>query len=168
MSKLTIGKIRTSVGVRGYFKVLSFSGEFKHFQKLKGRDLEFSLNGKNRSYTVEDVKMSGTNLTMKVIGIDSPEEARKLSGAELVTDRANVSSLEKGEFYNIDLCGCKLVTGDGRDVGIVKRISENSLSDLLEVETEKGIRLIPFMNRYIGKVDIDAGTIELTEEWLLQ
>lgn len=168
MNKITIGKVRTSVGVSGYFKVLSFSGEVNHFKKLKEYELEFSLNGKSRFYTVEDVKMSGSNLTMKVTGINSPEEAKKLSGAEILTERAKASSLKKGEFYNIDLCGCKIVIGDGHEVGTVKRVSENSLSDLLEVDTENGLRMIPFMERYVGEVDIEAGTIELKEEWLLQ
>lgn len=168
MNKITIGKVRTSVGVRGYFKVLSFSGESKHFKKLEGQDIELSLGSKTRICTVEDVRMSGSNLTMKVEGIDSPEDAKKLSGWEINTDRSKAAGLKSGEYYNIDLIGCKLVTGDGREVGKVIRISDNSVSDILEVETDEGVRLIPFMDRYVGKVDIADRTIELIEEWLLQ
>ncbi|MBI9105483.1 MAG: 16S rRNA processing protein RimM [Spirochaetales bacterium] len=168
MAKITIGKVRTSVGVRGYFKVLSFSGEEQHFRKMIGRDLEFRLKEQSRFYSVEDIKMSGTNLTMKVTGIDSPEDARKLSGSEIITERVNASTLKNGEFYNVDLCGCKMVTLDGRTVGTVKSVCENAVADILEVETDDGIRLIPFKDMYIGNVDIKAGIIELIEEWLLQ
>ncbi len=168
MNKITIGKVRTSVGVRGYFKVLSFSGESKHFKKLKGQDIELSLESKTHCYVVEDVRMSGSNLTMKVEAVSCPEDAKKLSGWEINTDRSKAAGLKNGEYYNIDLVGCKLVTVDGQDVGKVIRISDNSVSDILEVETDEGVRLIPFMDRYVGKVDIAAGTIELIEEWLLQ
>ena len=168
MDKIAIGKVRTSTGVRGYFKILSFSGEFDHFKKLKGKQLEFVKDRKVRTLGVEDVRMSGANLTMKVCGIDSPEEAKKLSGWEIITERANAAVLKPGEYYNKDLCGCSLVDTDGKAIGTVKSVCENSVSELLEVETEDGIRMIPFMNRYVGEVDIEAGTIELIEEWLLR
>jgi len=167
MSKITIGKVRTSVGVHGYFKVLSYSGEIAHFKKLKGHEVEFVLNGKSRLLTVEDIRMSGSNLTIKVTGIDGPEDARKLSGWEMITERSKAAALKKGEFYNTDLIGCKLVNLEKQAVGTIKSIFDNSVSDLLEVETDEGTKLIPFMDRYIGRVDIESGTIELLEEWLL-
>ncbi|MDC7225828.1 MAG: ribosome maturation factor RimM [Spirochaetales bacterium] len=167
MNKLAIGKVRTSVGVRGYFKVLSFSGEAAHFKKLKGQVVEIRLNSRTRHLAVEDVKMSGSNITMKVAGIDSPEEAKKLSGWELFVERNKAAELKKDEFYLADLCKCKLVF-NGETVGNVKGVSGNAVSDLLEVDLDGKIRLIPFLNRYIGDVDIKNGTIELLEGWLLE
>ena len=168
MDKIAIGKVRTSIGVRGYFKILSYSGESAHFKKLKGKKLEFVKDSGSRFFTVEDVRMSGANLTMKVEEINSPEDAKKFSGWNIVTEKANAAALKPGEYYSADLCGCMLVDQSGAAIGKVKSVCDNSVSDLLEVETEDGVRLIPFMDRYVGRVDIDSGTIELIEEWLLQ
>ncbi|HAK44645.1 MAG TPA: 16S rRNA processing protein RimM [Spirochaeta sp.] len=167
MNKITIGKVRTSVGVRGYFKVLSFSGEVVHFKKLKGQAVEFRLNSRTKILAVEDVKMSGSNLTMKVEGIDNPEEAKKLSGWELFVEKNKAAKLKKDEYYLIDLCKCSIIM-DGNVVGRVKGLSDNSVSDLLEVEVDGKVKLIPFMNQYIGEVNIKKGTIELKEGWLLE
>lgn len=44
MDEIAIGKIRTSHGVKGFLKVLSFSGETEHFFDLK----EFVLKKKRK------------------------------------------------------------------------------------------------------------------------
>lgn len=167
MNEIAIGKIRTSTGVRGYFKVLSFSGEFVHFNKLKGHDVEIRKNGRSKTLSIEDVRMSGSSLTIKAKGIDSPEEAKKLAGWEFYVERKKAAVLGKGEFYLIDLYKCSLVM-DGKHIAEVKGISDNGVSDLIEVEFEGKTRLIPFMDQFVGDVDIEAGTIELKEGWLLE
>ncbi len=167
MDKIAIGKVRTSTGVRGYFKVLSFSGEADHFKKLKGQNVEIRLNGRTKSLTIEDVRMSGMNLTIKAAGIDNPEDAKKLTGWEFYVERNRAVKLEKGEYYLADLCRCSLVM-DGEIIGKIKGVSSNGISDMLEVEVEDKTRLIPFMEIYVGKVDLKNLTVELKEGWLLE
>lgn len=167
MDKIAIGKVRTSTGVRGYLKVLSFSGEVVHFKKLKGQLVEARLKSRMKNLKVEDVKMSGSNLTIKVEGIDNPEEAKKLSGWELFVEREKAAKLNKDEYYLVDLCKCSIVM-DGKVIGDVKSVSENGVSDLLEVEFDGKVRLIPFLSQFIGKVDLKKETIELKEGWFLE
>lgn len=167
MNKIAIGKVRTSTGVRGYFKVLSFSGEYVHFKDLKGHEVEIRHNSRVKNLSIEDVKMSGSNLTMKAVGIDSPEDARKLSGWEFYVERDKAASLKDGEYYLVDLCECSLVL-NGKIIGKVKGVSDNGVSDLIEVEFDGKTRLIPLMEQYVGDVDLEAGTIELKEGWLLE
>ena len=167
MDKIAIGKVRTSTGVRGYFKVLSFSGEFDHFKKLKGQFIEFRFKGRQKDYSVEDIRMSGSNLTVKVEGIDTPEDAKKLSGWEIFVEKKKAAKLKKDEYYLADLCKCSLVY-NGEIIAAVKGISDNGISDLLEIEIDGRVRLIPFLNQYVGDVNIKKGTIELKEGWLLE
>lgn len=48
-------------------------------------------------------------------------------------------------------------------------MTENGISDILEIETEDGdVKLVPFMDRFIGNVDTKKGTIVLTEGWFLE
>jgi 16S rRNA processing protein RimM len=167
MAAVAIGKIRTSVGVRGFFKVLSFSGEVEHFKRLKEHQVELRYNEKIRFIKIEDVCMSGAVLTLKAEGIDSPEEAKKLSGWELYVDREKASPLGENEYYQADLCGCSLVL-NGNTVGKITAVRENAVSELLEVEVDGKTRLIPFMERYVGDIDLELQTIELKEDWLLE
>ena len=167
MDKIAIGKVRTSTGVRGYFKVLSFSGESVHFKKLKGQSIEFILQDRHKELSVEDVKMSGSNITMKVEGIDNPEDAKKLSGWELHVERKKAAKCRKDEFYLADLCQCSIIL-DGKVVADVKGVSDNGISDLLEIEVDGKTRLIPFLRQFIGEVSISNKTIELKDGWFLE
>ncbi len=165
MDEIAIGKIRTSHGVKGFLKVLSFSGETEHFLKLK----EFVLkkNGKTKVLPVESIRASGSTVLVKLKGIDSPEAGKAYSGWDVWTTREFAASLNPGEYYLNDLNGCDIINS-GEILGKIIGISENSVNDLLEVETGKGIFIIPFNDEFIGDVDIASRKVELKEVWLLQ
>ena len=78
MNEIAIGKIRTSHGVKGFLKVLSFSGQTEHFLKLK----EFVLkkNGHTKTFNVESIKASGSTVFVKLKGIESPEVGKTYEG----------------------------------------------------------------------------------------
>lgn len=169
---LVTGKIRTSYGVKGYMKVLSYSGDKDHFSRLdritlKCGDREF---GKK----IEDVRVANKDILIKLEGINSPEEAQKYRNCEILIPREKASKCRDGEFYTADLVGCALVK-DSRVYGTVISVVTNSSSDLLEVEspelTEKGknkVFLVPFRKEFIGKVDTAGKEIELLEEWITE
>ncbi|MDC7126819.1 MAG: ribosome maturation factor RimM [Spirochaetales bacterium] len=167
MEKLAIGKIRTSTGVKGFFKVLSFSGETNHFKKLKGTSVEIKNGSKTKYLKVDDVRISGSTPVMKVAGIDSPEEARKYSGWEILVERSLGAALGSNEFYLADLCKCKLVMNN-QEIGEIKGVCDNGVSDMLEVVYNGKTVMIPFLDQFVGKVDLDAQTVELKEDWLLK
>jgi len=164
MDDIAIGKIRTSHGVNGFVKVLSFSGQTDHFLKLK----EFVLkkNGKVKVLAVESIKASGSTVYVKLKGIDSPEVGKTYAGWEIWVGEEFAAKLGENEYYLKDLNGCELVNS-GKVLGKIIGISENSINELLEVKTESGIFIIPFKNEYIGEVNIGLHTVELTALWLL-
>lgn len=165
MDDIAIGKIRTSHGVNGLVKILSFSGQTDHFLKLK----EFVLkkDGKVKVLAVESIKASGSTVFAKLKGIDSPEVGKTYSGWEIWVPQKFAARLEPGEYYLKDLNGCKLVNS-GNILGKIIGISENTINDLLEVKTDTGVFIIPFKNEYIGEVNLDLNTVELTALWLLE
>lgn len=161
---LVIGTVRTSHGVKGFMKVFSTSGECKHFRELKSVTLE--KDGNRKVFNVEGVKGAGNNLLMKLEGVDTPEEARKWSGFEIVVSRDAALPLEEGEFYISDIWGCA-VYKDGVELGEVVSVIEGTQAELLEIKTRDGLFLVPFLDEYIGAVDTGAGRIELKADWLL-
>jgi len=165
MDDIAIGKIRTSHGVNGLVKILSFSGQTDHFLKLK----EFVLkkDGKVKVLAVESIKASGSTVFAKLKGIDSPEVGKTYSGWEIWVPQKFAASLEPDEYYLKDLNGCELVNS-GNVLGKIIGISENSINDLLEVKTDSGVFIIPFKNEYIGEVNLDSNSVELTALWLLE
>ncbi len=165
MSRLAVGIVRTSHGVRGYVKVKSFSGETAHLLKL--RSVRLVKGNKEKDYVVAEAAPFSDGVLLKFAGIDSPEDAKQLAGYEIWAEREDAAPLEEGEYYTADLHGCGLFL-EGERVGTVTGMTESGLYDLLIVRTEKGERLVPFDGRCIGKVATEEGYIELLDEELLK
>lgn len=163
---MAIGKIRTSHGVRGEVKVLSYSGVFDHFERLK--TVSARKGAVEKTLTVESTRWSGDNLLFKFAGIDSPEASRLLADFELWVPRDQAAPLEDGEVYLADLIGCSLVFA-GEAKGKVTGFLEGASSVLLEVEkTDGSTCVVPFQEVYLGDIDIAGRTVELKVEWILE
>lgn len=165
MDMIAIGKIRTSHGVRGFVKIVSFSGETEHFFNLEKVTLK--ADRVNREYTIEDVKPLGDSLIIKFTGIETPEKAKALAGMEIWVPRDKAASLDEGEFYHADLYGC-MMQYEGDEIGRVKSILEGGGGELFEVDlNDGGTVLIPFRDEFIGEISIEKKLIELKNNWIL-
>ncbi len=164
MDEIAIGRVRKPHGVKGYLKVMSFSGEYDHFFDLD----HITLKSKDRSleFEVEQTVPHGGEILMKLSGIDNPEKGRQLSGWDIWVKRSHAVSRDSDEFYHADLVGCQ-VELEGEAVGKVVAVLEAGADDLLEIESEEGRKLIPFNSVFIGRVDTDKKQIELLEGWIL-
>ncbi len=174
-NNLAIGKIRTSFGLKGFVKVISFSGENSHFYNLQEVILE---NGRIREKKkIENVSLHGNDLIIKFEGIKTPEEARKYINWEIWVPREKACALGEGEYYISDLYGSALISSAEKGSVIYGKVKsviyDYGLTDLLEIEStetgekEKKTFLIPFINKFIGKIDTENKTIELLEEWII-
>ena len=165
MDQIAIGRVRSSFGLDGSFKVQSYSGETEHFLTL--RSIELSKEGKIRHAIVESVRVIGNSPLVKISGVDTPEAAKLLAGWDITVDRTFAAALAAGEYYQSDLVGLS-VLANGVAVGTVASVYDGPQSVLLEVQTENGSRLLPFMDRFVGDIDVEARTIELWELWFLE
>ena len=111
-----VGIIRGTHGLAGNCKVESTSGEFQHFTGMK--DVVLRKNGVETKRTIEKVSIGGGILYIKFSGINSPEEAKKLSGSEIVVSREFACPCGKDEYYVEDLKQCQLVYAGGSAKGV--------------------------------------------------
>jgi len=164
MEKIAIGRIRSPHGVRGYLKIQSFSGEIEHFLSLK--DIVLKYKTAERIFSIIDIKRFGASLLLKLRGIDTPEEGKRYSGWEIWVDKTYASPLASGEYYIYQMIGSSLIFNNNT-VGIIIGVTDNGISDLLEVKGDKGSFIIPFTNEFVGNVNLKEHTIELKDERLL-
>ena len=165
MDMIAIGKIRTSHGVHGFLKVVSFSGEVEHFYNLKSVLLKSGKMEKNLD--IEEIKPMGDSVIIKFNGIDSPEKAKSLSGLEIWVPRENAAALSENEYYHADLLLCDMYF-DGEVVGHVKSIFEGGGGELFEVVLKSNETvLVPFRDEFIGEISIEKKLIELKNKWIL-
>jgi len=168
---IAIGFIRTSYGLKGDIKVSTYSSETEHFFSLKEVFLKKGIVQKR--FDVERVQELNGDILLKLRTLDSPEAAKMYATWDIVVPREFASPLKEGEFYYCDLFGSVLLY-EGTRMGVVKSVIDNGASALLEIECEpdsegkKRNVLVPFMEQFIGQVDIGKKVIELKETWFFE
>ena len=163
---LATGIVRAPHGVKGFVRVKPYSDDFKHFFSLK--EVTLQREGKSRNVEIEQVQNHSGELLVKFKGIDSPEDARFISGWDILVPRQQASRLGKGEVYIADLPGMKLVY-ENEEVGEVVSTIEGAQALLLEVLALDGKKyLVPYMKGiFVSDVDLEKGTIKLLKKELL-
>ncbi|MDR1506992.1 MAG: ribosome maturation factor RimM [Treponema sp.] len=191
--RFVVGLLGLPFGLDGRVRVRSLSGEEDHLLNLKTAVLR--KNGEERAYTVEGA--FSRPLSLKFAGIDSPEAAKTVSGAEIIAERKEAAPLREGEFYVEDLKGLKVYivppeTGpetssgarasppalpadspsafpEGELIGEIADVIEGGGSFLAEIALVSGEkRLVPFRNEFFGSINLDQGRAELLVRWILE
>ena len=188
---LTVAFVRGSHGLSGEFKVESASGRYEHLLKLK--EVTLRQKGQSALYKVERVEGSDNAFYMKLAGVDSPEAAKKLNGAELRVSREKAVQPKEGEWLIEDLKNCSLVyyeNGLANElapivIGSITDVLEGGAGDLLEgvlsescgllddsvKKTSSGkprTVLVPFNDTHVGRVDVEGKTVQLMHLWILE
>ncbi|MCK9190392.1 MAG: ribosome maturation factor RimM [Sphaerochaetaceae bacterium] len=167
MKKLATAIIQSSYGVKGEVKVRPFNDDCSYLKKLK-QGIILLKDGREKTYRIEGFRKSGGQAYFKFEGIDDPETAKKLAGATLFVPESEAAPLEEGEYYVSDLINCTLIH-DGVKVATIVNYFDGAQSILLEVKKDGSNKcfLVPLMDQYIGKVNIEEKTVELLTLWLL-
>lgn len=159
MSKIVVGIIRGSHGLTGKFKVESTSGECEHFAHFDRVTLRNNLT--EQTYLVESVEGNVNSLLMKCKGIDTPEQAKLLSGYEILVTKDKACPLNEGEYYIEDLKQCNLVYYENdksnsnskiglaenaapiKIIGPITDVLEGGSGKLLEVQLSESLNTAP-------------------------
>jgi 16S rRNA processing protein RimM len=166
MDLLAIGIVKAPHGVRGELTVRSFSGSTENWKKL--REASFRKGEASRIRKIESMRPVLGGALMRVEGCDTREKAQELVGSELWAERVFACPLSSGEYYTADLCKCDVFFGDER-IGAVRSIMEAGPNQLLEIRSADGRTLmVPFIDRFIGEVDITACRISLKEDYIVR
>ena len=157
----TLGK---SVGLKGEMK-LHIKSDFP--EQFKSGATFFS---KENTQLIIDTYNENRG-TVKLQGIDSPEQAKRFTNAKLYTTyeatRENCE-LDEGEYFWFDIIGCQ-VFEQGVLLGVVMEVERISIIDYLSIKTDAALTsrgesasfLIPYQPPFIVSTDIMAKTIEV-------
>lgn len=162
MKKIYVAKLGKTVGLKGQQKLHIDSDFPEQFKKNR----QF-ITDKNQKLTIESYNNS--NNVVKFVGIDTIEEAKKLTNRQLFTsieDTKELCQLKSKEFFWFDMVDC-LVSENDTLLGKVIDIQRMPLCDYLLIQTSKELVekkfstqfLIPYLDNYILNVDINTKKI---------
>lgn len=157
--RVILGRIRGAHGVRGLLRVQPFTENRNTLLGFAGWML--GAGGEWRDVKLVSGHAHGSDLLVKVAGVEDRDEAQQMRGSEIAVWRSQLPDLDEEEFYWSDLEGLKVVTRDGFELGVVERVFATGANDVLVVSGERE-RLIPFLpGDVVMQVDLQAGRIEV-------
>lgn len=152
---LCLGAIAAAHGVKGLVKIKSFTAEPEAIAAYgplcdeAGRVFRLSLKGR-----------SGDLLLAAIEGVTDRTAAERLRGQRLFVARAVLPALSEPEsYYEADLIGLRVETLAGEPLGQVSALADYGAGAILVVQGKGGERLLPFTNRVVPKVELEAGRL---------
>jgi 16S rRNA processing protein RimM len=122
------------------------------------REVWLQTSGKLERMEVEASRLAGNRVILKLAGIDTPEQARRMRGAMLQVPRQELQPLEEGAFYRFEIVGLSVFTLAGSLLGVVTEVLETGGNDVYVVRDGSGGEiLIPALKSVIKKIDTEAG-----------
>lgn len=162
MKLLTLGKIIKTKGLDGTFKVNSTT-DFAEERYQKGNKV-YIENQKTKELRELTVRRYYFNQGFDYVSfeeIPTIEDATPFINSIILVDKETLPPLEEDEYYFDDLEGCK-VTINGDHIGKVTKVEDfNGRRSLRVTLSNKKQILIPFVDSFIKKVNIDRKCIEV-------
>ena len=159
---LLLGYITDAFSLDGTFKVLSKTDFAKKRYKEGNEVFLYQPKTKERlTVMLEKYRGNGQFDFVKVQGVNSKEEALEFKGYEIHALK-DYDTLEKDDYYYVDLVGCKVLDEKGKELGIVNKIEEFPAQLTLRVKRKDGDDFfVPFVKAFIRRVDINKKEIEI-------
>ena len=163
-SHIQVGNIQGVFGTKGWLKVFSYCRPKE--QILDYINWELRLPKGAETYELQNSKLHGAGIIVKLNNVDDRTHAETLKGADIWVAKADLLELEENEYYWFELEGLSVINTEGETLGHVKKLMETGANDVLVVANaiDKQEILIPYVKeQVIKRVDLAQKTI--TVEW---
>jgi 16S rRNA processing protein RimM len=156
---IVIGEAMSAWGLKGALRIRPLTDFMERFNIGEN----FTIEG--TSYIIETSRANKGAVILKLIGIDTPEDAEKLHHKNLEIPAARLMPLPEGVYYHFQIIGLEVITTDGRVLGKISQVLDTAGNDVYVVKTGKKEILIPAIKDVVKKIDLENGkmTIEVIE-----
>ena len=167
---INIGKIGSSVGLRGEVRVTLYSPDSANLKE--GKVLLLKHAGKTAgaagSPREVEAKCTGVRLqkdrpVIRLEGITDRNMADELRGMEVFIREDQLEKLPEGQHYVRDIIGYKVIDlASGKEVGVLRDVIQNTAQNVLDIEGADGRQiLVPAVDAFLKRFDDENGVIEL-------
>lgn len=162
--KVRIGKIVGCHGVRGDVKVRTASDSESWSKAIREVLLKDPKTGDERLLKIQSARLQGPMVVLHFEGTEDRNQAELLVGAVLYTNLTSLPKPQEDEYWVDDLIGLTVVDAQtGRTRGTIKDLLSSGGSDFLEIQLEDSDQtvVIPFIDQFFPKVDIEQRTVSV-------
>lgn len=145
---LLVGKIINTHGVKGDIKLLHYTDNAAFFNEVE----EIFID--NKAYKIKVARDHKGSVLLKISGVDDIMAAESLVGKEVYANKENVV-LPEGRYFIVDIIGLKVLTDEGKNLGVVSDVFSTGSNDVYEIKDELGRKsLIPAISEVVLNIDI--------------
>ena len=122
---------------------------------------EFFMQPPNQNWEkadIEDIKLIGKKLIIKLRSNTTPENAKLYTHYSLGILKKDLPVLPKDEHYHCDLIGLNVIHTNGNNLGKITSIWSNGAHDVFEVKGEIA-RILPYINSVVLEIDLTKKTM---------
>ncbi len=145
----TIGQVLGTWGFKGKLKVsvlTDFPERFNSGENVYIDELPF---------TIEENGWLKGNALIKLKGIDKVEQAQQLVGKDVQISPSQNRPLAVGQYYHYQIAGLKVITTDGKELGVVTNVLTCSANDIYVIKCDSEEVLIPATENVVKSIDLD-------------
>ena len=153
--KLTIGEIVKAQGIKGEVKIKPFSDDPAHFRSLA----VVSVGGV--PFKIRSVCVRGGFVYVLFDGVADRNDAEALVGRKIEIDRSQISEPAEGEYFVVDLIGCRVFLSDGENIGLLDNIENFGSADVFTVKSATRTVRFPFLKRLNLRFDAAERTVTI-------
>ncbi len=150
------------MGIKGEVRITLYAQDSTNLKE--GKVLLLERAGKTVNAAIKKLRYQKDRPVVKLEGIEDRNAAEEIRGMEVSIYASDLEELPEGEHYVRDLIGCRVVdtAADGKEIGVLRDVIQNTAQSILEVETADGRSvLIPAVEAYLRGIDEEAGIIEV-------
>ena len=156
---ITVGKLGKTRGIGGGLYVTPFTDFPDRFLELT----EILVRDRDTWETkrIEKAWLVSGRPVLKFAGVNSREEAARLTNRELAVRRDQTVPLPDGSFYVFDLIGCSVYAPTGDEpIGEIVDVYQYPANDAYLVALKDGRQaMLAAIERYVKMIDVEAKKI---------
>lgn len=149
---MRVGRLHKPHGVRGELKLEPAEGSSGAWRKARR-----ARAGDGGWRGLQNVRGGGRFFLVKLEGIDTPEQARPLSGLDFFVPRSELESPGDGSCYLADLIGLEVADRCGQVLGVIEDSFFNGAHEVYVVRRGRRRWLLPAVDDMVLETDLAAG-----------
>jgi len=150
MSRIRVGKIVNTRGLKGEVRCISLTDSLDRFQELEHVFIEDT----GERLEIQTCKFSKGLVYLKFAGYESMSDAEQLKGNYLTIDSNQKKELPENTYYIHDLIGVAVFDETGKHIGEITDVFQTGANDVYEINHDSRM-LIPAIKQVVKQVNLN-------------
>ncbi|OGR05872.1 MAG: 16S rRNA processing protein RimM [Deltaproteobacteria bacterium RIFOXYD12_FULL_50_9] len=161
-SYVAVATVIKAHGIRGEIKVQPYFGGLDEFNRYPDFLLVDPASGTSRLVQAGRFRAQNRLLLLELDWVTDRDAAEQCRGWELWVKKEYLPALPEGQWYRHELEGLRVVTIEGRDLGVVSDLIFSGAHEILVITGTGREYLIPLVSEFIVAKDDVSRTLTVS------